>query len=124
LLLMSRATRAAADLKEFKSHGGKLILTHGFADPAMPDKASNFACTADRDHDDNQPPAQNISTTVTTTRSSRSTSATTTTTVKSAENARIRRNATTGFDQQERVLGNPASCRRPLKERCPRAVAG
>jgi len=39
LLLMSRATRAAADLKELKSHGGKLILTHRFADPAVPDKS-------------------------------------------------------------------------------------
>jgi feruloyl esterase len=25
-----------ADLEEFKSHGGKLILTHGFADPLVP----------------------------------------------------------------------------------------
>jgi feruloyl esterase len=25
-----------ADLEEFKSHGGKLILTHGFADPVVP----------------------------------------------------------------------------------------
>ena len=25
-----------ADLEEFKSHGGKLILTHGFADPRLP----------------------------------------------------------------------------------------
>ena len=24
------------DLEEFKSHGGKLILTHGFADPRSP----------------------------------------------------------------------------------------
>ena len=25
-----------ADLEEFKSHGGKLILAHGFADPLSP----------------------------------------------------------------------------------------
>jgi feruloyl esterase len=27
---------STADLEEFKSHGGKLILTHGFADPEVP----------------------------------------------------------------------------------------
>jgi feruloyl esterase len=31
-----RANANAADLEEFKSDGGKLILTHGFADPVVP----------------------------------------------------------------------------------------
>ena len=31
-----RANANTADLEEFKSHGGKLILTHGFADPVVP----------------------------------------------------------------------------------------
>jgi feruloyl esterase len=34
--MAARLNANAADLEEFKSHGGKLILTHGFADPAVP----------------------------------------------------------------------------------------
>jgi len=34
--LAARANANTADLEEFKSHGGKLILTHGFADPVVP----------------------------------------------------------------------------------------
>jgi feruloyl esterase len=34
--LAARMNANAADLEEFKSHGGKLILTHGFADPVLP----------------------------------------------------------------------------------------
>jgi feruloyl esterase len=34
--LAARSNANMADLKEFKSHGGKLILTHGFADPLVP----------------------------------------------------------------------------------------
>jgi len=32
----ARANANTADLEEFKSRGGKLILTHGFADPVVP----------------------------------------------------------------------------------------
>jgi feruloyl esterase len=32
----ARSNANTADLEEFKSHGGKLILTHGFADPDVP----------------------------------------------------------------------------------------
>jgi feruloyl esterase len=32
----ARLNANTADLEEFKSHGGKLILTHGFADPRVP----------------------------------------------------------------------------------------
>ena len=34
--LAARLNANAADLEEFKSHGGKLILAHGFADPRSP----------------------------------------------------------------------------------------
>jgi feruloyl esterase len=34
--MAARLNANTADLKEFKSRGGKLILTHGFADPAVP----------------------------------------------------------------------------------------
>jgi feruloyl esterase len=34
--LAARVNANTADLEEFKSHGGKLILTHGFADPRVP----------------------------------------------------------------------------------------
>jgi len=34
--LAATSNANAADLEEFKSHGGKLILTHGFADPLVP----------------------------------------------------------------------------------------
>jgi len=34
--LAARMNANTADLEEFKSHGGKLILTHGFADPRLP----------------------------------------------------------------------------------------
>jgi feruloyl esterase len=34
--LAARLNANTADLEEFKSHGGKLILTHGFADPRSP----------------------------------------------------------------------------------------
>lgn len=34
--LAARLNADTADLQEFKSHGGKLILTHGFADPQSP----------------------------------------------------------------------------------------
>jgi feruloyl esterase len=34
--MAARLNANAVDLEEFKSHGGKLILTHGFADPAVP----------------------------------------------------------------------------------------
>jgi feruloyl esterase len=34
--LAARVNANTADLEEFKSHGGKLILTHGFADPVLP----------------------------------------------------------------------------------------
>jgi feruloyl esterase len=32
----ARSNANSADLEEFKSHGGKLIITHGFADPLVP----------------------------------------------------------------------------------------
>jgi feruloyl esterase len=34
--MAARLNANTADLEEFKSHGGKLILAHGFADPAVP----------------------------------------------------------------------------------------
>ena len=34
--LAATSNANTADLEEFKSHGGKLILTHGFADPLVP----------------------------------------------------------------------------------------
>jgi feruloyl esterase len=34
--MAARLNANTADLEEFKSHGGKLILTHGFADPVVP----------------------------------------------------------------------------------------
>jgi feruloyl esterase len=34
--LAARVNANTADLEEFESHGGKLILTHGFADPRLP----------------------------------------------------------------------------------------
>jgi feruloyl esterase len=34
--LAARLNANTADLEEFKSHGGKLILTHGLADPRLP----------------------------------------------------------------------------------------
>ena len=34
--LAARLNANTADLEEFKSHGGKLLLTHGFADPRVP----------------------------------------------------------------------------------------
>jgi len=34
--MAARLNANTADLEEFKSHGGKLILTHGFADPRSP----------------------------------------------------------------------------------------
>lgn len=34
--LAARSNANTADLEEFKSHGGKLILTHGLADPLVP----------------------------------------------------------------------------------------
>jgi feruloyl esterase len=34
--LAARLNANTADLEEFKSHGGKLILVHGFADPRLP----------------------------------------------------------------------------------------
>jgi feruloyl esterase len=34
--LAARVNANTADLEEFKSHGGKLILAHGFADPQVP----------------------------------------------------------------------------------------
>jgi feruloyl esterase len=34
--LAARLNANTADLEEFESHGGKLILTHGFADPVLP----------------------------------------------------------------------------------------
>jgi feruloyl esterase len=34
--MAARLNANTADLEEFKSHGGKLILTHGFADPLVP----------------------------------------------------------------------------------------
>jgi feruloyl esterase len=34
--LAARSNANTADLEEFKSHGGKLIITHGFADPLVP----------------------------------------------------------------------------------------
>ena len=34
--LAARLNANTADLQEFKSHGGKLLLFHGFADPMIP----------------------------------------------------------------------------------------
>ena len=34
--MAARLNANTADLEEFKSHGGKLIITHGFADPLVP----------------------------------------------------------------------------------------
>jgi feruloyl esterase len=34
--LAARSNANTADLEEFRSHGGKLMLTHGFADPLVP----------------------------------------------------------------------------------------
>ena len=34
--MAARLDASTADLEEFKSHGGKLLLVHGFADPQVP----------------------------------------------------------------------------------------